>query len=186
MYIYIYIYIHILMCSLCIYIYMSIHTHIYIYIYTHICGIRPIADCGRGVRGRSRSALLGRGVCGRGACGHPGSMIIVTSMMINWLSLSLLPLLLSLLLVVVVVVVPNGLLGGLWTKCMFFKQTMFSPRPEATCQVNFNAKTHLLSLKCNTNKKRLSLRRDAPFRVYCYIIQTTKQQRTLALGRCTF
>ena len=80
--------------------------------------------------------------------------------------------------VVVVVVVPNGHLGGLWTKCMFFKK-VFSPRPEATVQVNFNAKAHLLNMKCKKNKKN-SPRRDAPFRVYCYIIQTTKQKKALA------
>ena len=28
--------------------------------------------------------------------------------------------------VVVVVVVPNGLLGGLWTKCMFFKKSVLA------------------------------------------------------------
>ena len=49
---------------------------------------------------------------------------------------------------------------------------MFSPRPEATFQVNFVAKTHLFNLKCKTNKKWLSPRRDAPLLVYFYIIQT--------------
>ena len=29
-----------------------------------------------------------------------------------------------------------------------FQKQVFSPRPEATCQVNFNAKTHLFNLKC--------------------------------------
>ena len=33
------------------------------------------------------------------------------------------------------------------------KRKMFSPRPEAICQVNFNAKTHLLNLTANKNKK---------------------------------
>ena len=31
-------------------------------------------------------------------------------------------------------------------------QKMFSPRPEATFQVNFNAKTHLFNLKCKKTK----------------------------------
>ena len=65
-----------------------------------------------------------------------------------------------------------------------FQKEMFSPRPEATFQVNFNAKTHLFNLKCKKtkngcrlgemhlfeftvilykllSKKRLSPRRDA-------------------------
>ena len=45
-----------------------------------------------------------------------------------------------------------------------FQKKMFSPRPEATFQVNFNAKTHLFNMKCKkTQKKWLSPRRDAPF-----------------------
>ena len=45
------------------------------------------------------------------------------------------------------------------------QKEMFSPRPEATVQVNFNAKTHLFNMKCKKTKKTkwLSPRRDAPF-----------------------
>ena len=82
---------------------------------------------------------------------------------------TILLLLLVVVVVVVVVVVPNSLLGGLWTKCMFVKK-VFSPRPDTTFQVNFNATTHLLNLKCKKHKKVFSPRRDAPFRVYVYII----------------
>ena len=44
-----------------------------------------------------------------------------------------------------------------------FQKKVFPPRPEATFQVNFNAKTHLFNLKCKKAKKWLSPRRDAPF-----------------------
>ena len=37
---------------------------------------------------------------------------------------------------------------------VFFQKNVFSPRPETTVQVNFNAKTHLLNLKCK--KKALA------------------------------
>ena len=35
-----------------------------------------------------------------------------------------------------------------------FQKKVFSPRPEAAFQVNFNAKTHLFNLKCKKTKKR--------------------------------
>ena len=33
-----------------------------------------------------------------------------------------------------------------------FQKKVFSPRPETTFQVNFNAKTHLFNLKCKKEK----------------------------------
>ena len=33
-----------------------------------------------------------------------------------------------------------------------FQKKVFSPRPEASFQVNFNAKTHLFNLKCKKTK----------------------------------
>ena len=37
-----------------------------------------------------------------------------------------------------------------------FQKKVFSPRPEASCQVYFNVKTHLLDLKCKNQKKALA------------------------------
>ena len=56
-----------------------------------------------------------------------------------------------------------------------FQKKVFSPRPEASFQVYFNAKTHILRLRCNNilKKEKNSPRRDAPFRVCIYIMQTT-------------
>ena len=78
--------------------------------------------------------------------------------------------------VVVVVVVPSGQLGGLWTKCMFFKKRCSRlGQKQLFKSTASNGKTRLQNLKCDKNKKtkRLSPRRDAPFRVYFYIMQTT-------------
>ena len=47
-----------------------------------------------------------------------------------------------------------------------FQKEVFSPRPEATFQVYFNAKKHILKLRCETTKTMFSPRPDAPFRVY--------------------
>ena len=77
-----------------------------------------------------------------------------------------------LVVVVVVVVVPNGLLGGPWMKCMFFRK-----RCSRLCQKQVFKSTsmqkHMFKAEVQENKKKLSPRRDAPFRVYFYIIQTT-------------
>ena len=37
-----------------------------------------------------------------------------------------------------------------------FQKKVFSPRPEASVQVYFNAKTHLLKLRCKKRKKTLA------------------------------
>ena len=82
-----------------------------------------------------------------------GDVLIVLVLLVLVSLLSLLLVLFALLLsscvvvvVVVTVVVPTGQLGGPWTKYMFFKKKVFSPRPEATVQANFNAKTHLFNI----------------------------------------
>ena len=54
-----------------------------------------------------------------------------------------------------------------------FQKKVFSPRPEASFEVYFNAKTHRFKLRFKKNKKKvLSPRRDAPFRVYFNATQT--------------
>ena len=53
-----------------------------------------------------------------------------------------------------------------------FQKKVFSPRPEASLQVYFNANTHLLKLGCKQKQKLLSPGRDAPFRVYFNATQT--------------
>ena len=35
-----------------------------------------------------------------------------------------------------------------------FQKALFSPRPEASCQVYFNAKTHILKLRCKKTKRK--------------------------------
>ena len=38
-----------------------------------------------------------------------------------------------------------------------FQKKVFSPWPEATVRVYFNAKTHILKLRCKTTKKKSAL-----------------------------
>ena len=93
--------------------------HIYIYIYTHK------------QRERERDEGLRQGSAANSGCRSPRSGVAYLCGIfdLGWTLLSLILLLLSLLvslLLLVVVVVPCGLLGGLWTKCMFFRKEMCS------------------------------------------------------------
>ena len=68
-----------------------------------------------------------------------------------------------LLLLLLVVVVPNGHLGALWTKCMFFKKRCSRLGQNQLVKSTSMQKHTFFNLKCKKTKKWLSPRRDAPF-----------------------